>query len=607
MRILAAGTARNRLTLTLAVSTEEAVEQVARMITGAIRDGGTRGLTLALPTGGTPIPVYRRLVAEHQAGHLSFATTTCFNLDEYQGMSDDDPRSYAAFMRQHLFAAIDLPPARRHIPRGDLPAADLAAHAATYERAIADAGGLDLCLLGIGRNGHIAFNEPGSGKDSRTRLVWLDAATRRDAARDFGGEAKVPHGGVTMGVATILAAQRIILLACGEAKAAAVARAVEGEPGPACPASWLQDHPDVLVVCDPAAAAHLTCVRSPWLAGPVVWDEALVRRAVVSGATAAGKPILALTESDHQEQGLHQLLAERGGVHAVNLEVFRGLQAVVTGWPGGKPPDRRRPGDIPRPRDAVHPKRIVVFSPHPDDDVIGMGGTLIRLVDHGHEVRVVHMTSGANAVGDEDVARLLDAGDLTAPADWRPLKARIRRSEARSAARACGLTAERVRFLDLPFYERPGRTIGEDDVATVIAVLTDLQPHQIYAAGDLRDPNGTHRRCLEILRQALRRCAVTSWAVGSETFLYRGAWDVWAAHELTMAVPLSPADVERKRRAILAHRSQADGALFPGDDRREFWQRAEDRSAAAAQELDRLGLAQYVAVEGFAAFPLEES
>jgi glucosamine-6-phosphate deaminase len=606
MHLIGAGTARNRIAVLVAPSASAAAEHVAGIVADAVRAGGQRGSVLVLPTGGTPVPVYRRLAAEHRAGRLSFARTTCFNLDEYQGLAGDDRNSYRRFMREQFFDHVDCPADRIHIPRGDLPAAEVPAHAAAYERAIQVAGGMDLALLGIGRNGHIGFNEPGSGKDSRTRLVWLDAATRRDAARDFGGEAHVPRGGVTMGVATILAARRIVLLAVGEAKAEALARAVEGAPDPHCPASWLQDHPDCLIVCDPAAASRLTAVRSPWLAGPVAWDDALARRAVTACALDAGKPILALTEADHQEHGLHQLLAERGGVHEVNLAAFRGLHAAITGWPGGKPPERRWPGDIPRPRDAAHPKTVLILSPHPDDDVIGMGGTLIRLVDHGHVVHVAHMTSGANAVPDPDVERFLDVAAGTgggAPAaDRRALKAAIRRAEARSATRACGLPDERVRFLDLLFYERPGRTVDEADVERVATLLAEVQPHQCYAAGDLRDPNGTHRRCLQILAAAIARLGGAPWLAACELFLYRGAWDGWAPHELAMAVPLAPTDVERKRRAILCHRSQADGALFPGEDRREFWQRAEDRCAAAAAELDRLGLAQYAAIEGFAAW-----
>jgi glucosamine-6-phosphate deaminase len=604
MRLIGAGTARNRIAVAVFPTAADAAAHVAALIADSLRRRPRQ--TLVLPTGGSPVPVYRSLAADHRAGRLSFAQATCFNLDEYQGLAGDHPQSYRRFMREQFFDHVDCPADRIHIPRGDLPADQVPAHALAYEAAIGAAGGIDLALLGIGRNGHIGFNEPGSGKDCRTRLVWLDAATRRDAARDFGGEAAVPRGGVTMGVASILAARRIILLACGEAKAAAVAAAVEGEPGPRCPGSWLQDHADCLFVCDEAAAAQLTALRAPWIAGPIAWDDAQRRRAVTGCAQAVGKPILALTEADYQAHGLHQLIAEPGGVHEANLAAFRGLHATITGWPGGKPPDRRRPGDIPRPRDSVHPKRVLIVSPHPDDDVIGMGGTLIRLVDHGHEVHVAHAVSGANAVPDEDVRRVVDvaaaAGARVPTDDPRRLKALVRRAEARSAARACGLADERVRFLDLPFYERPGRTVAEDDVDRMADLLASVQPHQLFAAGDLRDPNGTHRRVLEILTAALRRHAGAPWLAGCELFLYRGAWDGWQPHELAMAVPLAPADVARKRRAILCHRSQADGALFPGEDAREFWQRAEDRCAQAAAELDRLGLAQYAAIEGFAAW-----
>lgn len=616
-RLLPPGTAGNHLAVRLADSAEDAARWVADAIASALREAqaAARGLVLGLPTGGTPLPVYQHLVAEHRAGRLSCAHATCFNLDEYHGLAADHPASYHAFMRRHLFDHLDCPAERIHLPCGDLPGDAVPAHAAAYEAAIAAAGGIDLCLLGIGRNGHIAFNEPGSTRLSRTRLAWLDAGTRRDAAHAFAGEANVPRAGVTMGVATILASRRVILFAAGDAKAAAVAAAVEGAAGAHCPASWLHDHPDVVVVCDPAAAAQLTALRAPWRCGAVAWTPALVRRAVIATAQAAGKPVLALGAGEYQEHGLGDLAAAHGGVHELNLGVFRDLHATITGWPGGKPPERRRPGDIVRPRDAVHPKTVLVLSPHPDDDVIGMGGTLLRLVDHGHHVHVAHCTSGANAVPDEDVRRHRDLAVLLGgvgpdPADaaqWRRAKAAVRRAEALSAGRACGLAAERIRFLDLPFYDRRaaggvGDPLGEDDVAILAAELDRLRPHQLYAAGDLRDPNGTHRRCFAVLRRAIQALGAPAWWRACEVFLYRGAWDAVEAHELVMTVPLAPADVERKRRAILCHRSQADGALFPGDDAREFWQRAEARCAAAAAVLDALGLPEYTAVEGFAAW-----
>ena len=606
MRHIPVGSAGNRLPLIIADDTATAAAWVADQMSDLISQRAKAGVTLGLPTGSTPLAVYAALVDAHRRQGLSLRWVRSFNLDEYHGLAADHPDSYRSFMDQHLFAHVDCPQSSWQVPRGDVPATDVPALATAYEQAITAAGGLDLCLLGIGRNGHIAFNEPGSSPVSRTRLVWLDAVTRRDAASGFGGLDRVPRAGVTMGVATIMAARRIILLASGPAKSAALAAAVEGPVDGHCPASWLQDHPDVVVVCDRAAAAELTAMRAPWLAEPVTWDADLVRRAVISCAVSCAKPILALGEDDHHSQGLHQLVAERGGVQDINLDVFRDLQAVITGWPGGKPPQFRRPGDIVRSRDAVHPKRILVFSPHPDDDVIGMGGVILRLIDHGHEVMVVHMTNGVTAVDNEEVRRLVDAAGCDHATPISDLKARIRQAEARSAARACGLSDVQVRFLDLPFYHRPGRVIDEADVAAVADLLEEVQPHQLYAAGDLCDPNDTHRRCLTVISRAVALGRGAAWLKDCECFLYRGAWDTWAAHELDMAVPLAPADIERKRRAILAHRSQADGALFPGDDRREFWQRAEDRCGDLARILDRLGLAEYAAIEGFARFHPED-
>ena len=613
---------------------EAAGAAVAREIAGLIRERASldRPCVLGLPTGATPVGVYAELVRLHREEQLSFANVTTFNLDEYYPIAPDELQSYRRFMREHLFDHVDIDPRRVHIPDGTVPPDRVHEYARRYEEAIADAGGLDLQLLGIGRTGHIGFNEPGSAKDSATRLITLDRVTRRDAAADFFGLDQVPRRAITMGVGTILAARRVVLMAFGEHKAQIVAQAVEGPVTPHVAASFLQEHANAAVVLDHAAAADLTRFKSPWLLGPVSWDDALIRKAVIWLARKLDKPILKLTEEEYNEAGLQDLAAERGPAYDINVDVFRERAETITGWPGGKPAAMKRPGDIDRPRDEVFPKRIVVFSPHPDDDVLSMGGTLIRLQEHGHEVHVAYQTSGNLAVFDADAVRFaqfaldfnrvfgldpLEAarierhiedqltakrpGQVDTP-EVRRIKALIRRGEARAAGRACGIPPERLHFLDLPFYETGTvRKLppGEEDVARVVEVLERVTPHQIYAAGDLTDPHGTHRLCWRALVGAFERVKRQKWYGACEIWLYRGAWQEWEPERIDMAVPLSPAEVVRKRDAIFKHQSQKDRAMFPGPDEREFWQRAEVRNREAARTYDRLGLAEYEAIEGF--------
>jgi len=547
-------------------------------------------------------------------------------------MRPDSLQSYRRFMQEHLFDHVDIDPANIHVPDGLVPPDQVQAYARAYEQAIRDASGVDFQMLGIGRTGHIGFNEPGSAADSRTRLITLDRVTRLDAASDFFGEEFVPRRAITMGVGTILDARRVVLIAFGEHKAGVVAEAVEGPVTPKVAASYLQRHPNAEVVLDEAGAAALTRFRSPWLLGPVEWGPASIRKAVVWLSRKLEKPILKLTDEDYNESGLQDLAAERGPAYEININVFRGLTETITGWPGGKPEELKRPGDIDRPTDAVFPKRILVFSPHPDDDVISMGGTLIRLQDQGHEVHVAYQTSGNLAVFDSDALRFADfATDFNAlfdigadaaerieshietalrqkqpgqvdTAEVRQIKTLIRRGEARAAGRDSGLPAERLHFLDLPFYETGTvrkRPLGEDDVRIVADILRDIRPHQIYAAGDLSDPHGTHRVCLAAILQAFGRVRGERWFAGCEVWLYRGAWQEWEPERIEMAVPLSPEEVVRKRNAIFKHQSQKDRAMFPGTDEREFWQRAEARNRETARLYDRLGLAEYAAIEGF--------
>lgn len=621
----------------------DASRRVAREIADRVRQKNAEGkrCVLGLATGSTPTGVYAELVRMHREERLSFRNVVTFNLDEYHPMSPTDLQSYRRFMQEHLFNHVDIDPANTHVPDGTIPAAEVPAYCREYERKIHDAGGIDLQLLGIGRTGHIGFNEPGSPADSRTRLITLDRLTRLDAAGDFFGEKYVPRRAITMGVGTILDARRVILMAFGEGKAAVVRRAVEDDVDAQVPASFLQKHPNVTFVLDDAAAAHLTRMAAPWLRGPVEWSEAMIRKAVVWLARRVKKPILLLTEEDYSEHGLQDLLSWHGArganpvggpAYDINIEVFRALSQTITGWPGGKPASERRPGDIVRERDRIFPKRIVVFSPHPDDDVISMGGTLARLADHGHEVHVAYQTSGSIAVFDHDVTRFVDfarefavmaglpaekasaleqkvhgflarkrPGQVDTPeVQW--MKALIRRGEARAGGRECGIPPERLHFLDLPFYETGAvkkKPLGEEDIRIVTDLLRQLKPHQIYAAGDLSDPHGTHRVCLAAVMEGFRRCLNDEWTKDCEVWLYRGAWQEWEPERIEMAVPLSPDEVQRKREAIFRHQSQKDRAMFPGADEREFWQRAEERNRATADLYDALGLARYAAIEGF--------
>jgi glucosamine-6-phosphate deaminase len=612
---------------------EQASVAVAAEIAALVRQRAAEGkpCVFGLATGSTPIGVYAELVRLHRDEGLSFASVVTFNLDEYFPIRPVELQSYRRFMREHLFDLIDIRPENTHVPDGTIAVEEVSEYCRNYERRIKESGGLDLQLLGIGRTGHIGFNEPGSPPDSRTRLIALDGVTRRDAASDFFGEEHVPRRAITMGVGTILEARRVVMMAFGEGKAAVVAQAVEGPITPTVAASFLQNHPNALVMLDEAAAAHLTRYKTPWLLSPVSWDQPTIRKAVIWLAQAMKKPILKLTDEDYNESGLQDLVAAHGPAYDINVDVFRAMQETITGWPGGKPDPRKRPGDIRRHTDSIFPKRVLIFSPHPDDDVISMGGTLLRLVDQGHEVHIAYQTSGNIAVFDGDAVRFADfvadfnrrfgvgevgerldrqveefvrnkkPGQLDSPM-LLEIKGMIRRGEARAAARECGVAVERLHFMDLPFYETGTvrkKPLGEADVQLTVDLLEKVQPHQVYAAGDLSDPHGTHRVCLAAVMRAVEQVRERDWFRACEVWLYRGAWQEWEPDRIQMAVPLSPEELLRKRSAIFKHQSQKDRAMFPGHDQREFWQRAEQRNRQTAQLYDQLGLAEYEAIEGF--------
>lgn len=609
----------------------EATRSVAQEIADKIRENDKKGdkTVLGLATGSTPIKVYEELVRMHKEDGLSFKSVITFNLDEYYPMNPESLQSYVRFMKEHLFDHIDIPDEQVNIPDGTLEESEIPKYCREYENKITEAGGIDIQILGIGRTGHIGFNEPGSRTDSRTRLITLDRVTRKDAASDFFGEEHVPRRAITMGVGTILDADRIILMAWGEGKAPIIREAVEGKIKESVPATYLQNHSNATVILDEAASEQLTRIKTPWLLTSCEWDDKLIRRAVVWLCLKMNKPVLKLTDEDYNENGMGDLITDMGPAYGINLKVFNELQHTITGWPGGKPnaDDTNRPE-----RRIPFPKRAIVFSPHPDDDVISMGGTLIRLVEHGHEVHVAYQTSGNIAVFDDDVIRFADfvseyaeifnigfqkadkllteireflkrkdPGQVDSE-EIQIIKGLIRRGEAKAGARYCGVPEENLHFLDMPFYET-GRVkkkpISQDDIDIVKNLLREVEPHQVYAAGDLSDPHGTHRVCLSAILEAIKQCQEDDWMDDCYLWLYRGAWQEWDINDIEMAVPLSPQELTRKRRAIFKHQSQKDRPLFPGPDEREFWQRSEERNRETAQLYDKLGFAEYEAIEAF--------
>lgn len=604
---------------------------VAHEIANLIKNKAEKGknAVLGLATGSTPTQIYDELVRLHKEEGLSFKNVITFNLDEYYPMQPDSLHSYVYFMNEYLFDHIDIKPENIHIPDGTLERDDVYDYCQNYEQKIKDVGGLDIQILGIGRTGHVGFNEPGSAITSNTRLIALDSLTMLDAASSFFGVENVPRRAITMGVGTIMAAHKIYLLAWGEGKAGIIQKTVEGEVTSSIPATFLQKHSNTEVILDEASSAELTRVKIPWLVGPIEWNPEILRKAVVWLSLTLGKPILKLREEDYSENGMNDVLTNFGGAYNVNIRIFNEIQHTITGWPGGKPnaDDTKRPE-----RKAPFPKRILIFSPHPDDDIISMGGTFIRLADQGHEVHVAYQTSGNIAVFDDEAIRFADfvmdyheafgsnskeienlyetvrdslknkkAGEADSE-QVKTIKGMIRRGEAKATARYVGLPDENIHFLDLPFYET-GKVrknpIGPEDIRITKELITKIKPHQIYAAGDLSDPHGTHRVCLDAVFDSLRELKDEPWMDDCWTWLYRGAWQEWPIDEIEMAVPLSPEETDRKRKGIFKHQSQKDRPLFPGTDKREFWQRADDRTRTTAEMYDKLGLAEYEAMEAF--------
>lgn len=573
---------------------------------------------LGLTTGRTPLGLYHELVKRYETGQISFANVAVYSLDEFYPIRSTEQQSRNYRIHEEFLNHIDIQPENIHIPDGTVPEEKISEYCASFDQSVRK---IDLMIIGMGEQGQIGFNEPGSYAKSRTRLVQLTHNSRKVQSGAFFGLENTPKMAVTMGIDTVMRADRIILMAWGEEKAGVVQRVVEGELSDQVPASHLQEHPNIEVVIDENAAGLLTREQTPWLVGPCEWTPKFIRKAVVWLCGVVKKPILKLTYKDYIENSLGELLEKAGAYDKINIDVFNDLQHTITGWPGGKPDadDSTRPAPS-----EPFPKRVVIFSPHPDDDVISMGGTFIRLVQQGHDVHVAYETSGNVAVHDDvvlqniDTARELGLGNhfetvqriIASKEKGEPepralldIKGAIRRAEARAAVRSFGLNPDtNAHFLNLPFYETGGikkGQMGEKDIAIIVELLRKIKPHQIYAAGDLADPHGTHRTCMEAVLGALEVVRGEPWLADCHLWLYRGAWMEWDLGMVDMAVPLSPDELIMKRHAIYRHLSQKDIMPFPGSDPREFWQRAEERTQNTARLYDRLGMAEYQAIEVF--------
>ena len=613
---------------------EEGAVDIANQLEADIKKRGQEGrkYVMGVGSGSSLIPIFQELIKRHQAGKLSFKNVVVFNAYEYFPLSEENVNRGINQLKEHFLNHIDIDVENIFTPDGTITQNDVQEHCRQYEQHIKELGGLDVILLGIGRMGNIATNEPGSSITSASRLILIDETSREEMKMSFGSQESVPPCSITMGVSTILSARKIFLTAWGEEKADIIKKTVEGKVSDAVPASFLQTHNDAHVVIDLSAAAKLTRIQHPWLVASCKWTDKLVRSALVWLCQITGKPLLKLTNKDYNENGLSELLALYGSAYNANIKIFNDLQHTITGWPGGKPDadDTYRPE-----RAKPFPKRVIVFSPHPDDDVISMGGTLRRLVQQGHDVHVAYETSGNIAVGDEEVVRFMHfingfnqlfindqddvikskykeikkflknkrEGDIDSQ-DIRTIKGLIRRGEARTASTFNQIPLDHVHFLDLPFYES-GKIeklpMSEADVNIVRDLITKVKPHQIYVAGDLADPHGTHRKCTDAVLAALdlEKEAKAEWLKDCRVWMYRGAWAEWEIENIEMCVPISPEELRAKRNSILKHQSQMESAPFLGNDERLFWQRSEDRNRGTAKLYDDLGLACYEAMEAF--------
>ena len=600
----------------------EGVQRAADIVVKAIKNHkGEKPFVLGLSTGRTPLGLYNELVKRYNAGEVSFANVEVYSLDEFYPMAADSPQSRNHRVNEDFLKFIDIDPANVHFPDGTVSIEKVNEYCRQYEQKVN--GNVDLMIMGVGELGQIGFNEPGSYAHSTTRVVQLSYNTRKNQDKFFSNPNEVPKMAITMGLETIMSAKKIVLMMWGEDKAAIARDLIEGEVNEEYPATFLQEHDDIQVVIDEAAAQELTRVKQPWIiAPPQEWSDKLIRKAVIWLCQTVDKPILKLTHQDYIKNSLSDLLDRVGSYDQINIRVFNEIQHIISGWPGGKPnaDDSTRP--VPS---TPFPKRVIIFSPHPDDDVISMGGTFNRLIEQGHDVHVAYQTSGNVAVYDDvvlqniDTAKEMGFGDAfdeireviankkvgePEPRRLLDLKGAIRRAEARAACRSIGLNDRtNAHFLNLPFYETGGIKKGklsDDDIEIVKALMREVKPHQIYAAGDLTDPHGTHRVCIEAVLRAFEEVKDEPWAKECHIWLYRGAWQEWDLAVADMAVPLSPEELIRKRHAIFRHLSQKDIVPFPGEDAREFWQRAEERTQGTAELFNKIGLPEYQAIELFA-------
>ncbi len=598
---------------------DDASKAIADEIVKAVKNHSGNPFKLGLTTGNSPISLYLELIKRYKAGEISFKDVEFYSIDEYYPISREHLQSRYSKIKADFLNHIDAKEENIHVPDGTIPEDKISDWCAEFDKM---ATGIDYLVIGFGTSGQIGFNEAGSPEKSRTRTVYMSNKTRWKQSKNFGRDVhNTPMGALTMGIATMMSAKKIVLMGWGEDKAAAVQKIAEGPIDPTIPATYLQKHENVVLYTDENSAANICRVVAPWLVGPCDWTPKFVRKAVVWLCEQVHKPILKLTFQDYVEHNLASLLEARGAYDQINIKVFNELQHTITGWPGGKPnaDDSTRPVSS-----SPFPKRVVIFSPHPDDDVISMGGTFIRLAEQGHDVHVAYQTSGNVAVHDDVVLQHMDTAHELGfadefervkaivaskkpgepePRELLNLKGAIRRAEARSAVRSFGLNDNtNAHFLNLPFYETGGIKKGERtqaDIDIIIELLQKVQPHQIYLAGDLADPHGTHRVCTEAVLEAIEQLKGEAWMSECHVWLYRGAWMEWEIGKVDMAVPLSPDEVIKKRHAIYRHLSQKDIVPFPGDDSREFWQRAEERTQNTARLYDELGMAEYQAIEVF--------
>jgi glucosamine-6-phosphate deaminase len=627
-----------KLRTSIYADTTEGARSIAQKVSTLIREKEKQGehCILGLSGGFSPLGIYEELVRMHQEEGLSFADVIVFNVSEFFPVNLGEQHSNAKLIKKYLLDKVDFNPDNFYTPDASINRSNVYDFCRHYEELIEQYEGLDLVLVSVGLVGNIAYNEPGSQISTLTRLMLLDNESQRDLKRYYSSISEVPKSAITMGLSTLLNAKQLILLAWGENKSGILKDVIEGKVDDNVPASFLQLHKNAMAAIDLNAAQQLTRISHPWLVGPCEWTDMLIRRAIVWLCNETDKPILKLTNKDYNKHGLDELLALFGSAYNVNIKIFNDLQHTITGWPGGKP----NADDTNRPERAnPYPKRVVVFSPHPDDDVISMGGTLQRLVDQHHDVHVAYQTSGNIAVGDEEVIRYVSlmqnvvdrfdkqndairekykqilhfltqekqAGDSDT-ADVLYIKAQIRREEARSACRFIGVRPENIHFLDQPFYEtgkvQKGK-LSDKDILKIIPLLEEIQPHQIFVAGDLADPHGTHKVCLNAALAAIHELKDITWMKECRIWMYRGAWAEWEIDHIEMAVPISPEQLRRKRNAILKHQSQMESAPFLGNDERLFWQRAEERNQATANLYNRLGLASYEAIEAFVEYKIE--